>query len=868
MAKKRSYRLDGQLVQTELDDPAKGLAGQQPALTPPAVTPAGTAASGGSPDQAKMAGTPAQRTAATDTAVSQSRTLAGQERQVGATPAADTGATAAAKATADRLGKLGSLGDRVKALVATRVTNITKPAAPAAPGAAPAPAAVSLKVDPAAVRAAMPGKTDAEIAQAVAALEAYAAGGQKEADLAAVISRVGLPAMTGSQASALFVGAGAQLAQQTTTAQAGPPTLQQLDLAPLGVDQAQLAADLQLTPQQLQAMTVEQLSDAVRAAQNREFSDVEGLRAELRTASPQRAVQIQAQLRQLGESGEAAVEASVQGLADQVEASRLVSFAGGKQVPIGELLKSDAISNQIRDAANDAGKLTELAKTEPGLAAWITENQATLKGLTSTFQTGVQALSGARAEADTALAGVDPGLLKAAGIVAPGEGMTTTELAALKTSLAESPVLQAAQASPEIRELLKAPGGAELASKFTGWTAAQLKAAADQVVAAKADPKLAELLGLTADLAVLIADPKQRKALADAASTWAKVGDAVKRDPAVLGLIKQPSDMAWFTSPKRAKFASEIMAEPWAKDAVTSVLTLRKLADKPGYLAEIRDTVKEQATLRTLIPSLQAGNTASLDEAETLLFGQPMEPDQLSRAYLSINEEIEAARAAGNPAKARQLQERRHGLLSVFDLTGDAIVDAADFTPEMIAKRLSRLSSKDTPASILAKKQADVLTPLSRQRRSTWAEMKSNDWSKYGVKAQTQDAVNAAAAKAKQEMDVSVTQVLGIPAGMADLSLDRSEADWAALQRKPGDSAVLDRWVASLANDGVASYTARLDVLQQQQAQAPTTVRQDYITKLKNRLEIMRAAEKYKNSAKQPTVIADNLGMPTGWGSI
>ncbi len=401
---------NGNLVQTQLQGTALG---QSAPAVAPAVTPAGAAGQGAGPDQAKMAGTPAQKAPVLDQAVAQGATLAGQQRLTQA-PAVATAADVAEQAAGDTLNKLGSYGSRIKALVNTRLSAIA-----AQPAATEVSTGGSLQLDPAAVDKLLAGKDSATQGLIRTALTNYVSGGRTEAQLAALSNAVGPEGL-----AAIGGGALSGLVKQDLTGAAkaatGAVTMKDLDLAQAGINPDQIAPYLGLNRAGFDALTPDQLQAAIETATNHQFSTSDALKAEYVGATEARKAQINTLLRQRGETGTSATEAAVADLGQKLEQQEQVDVLGnGKTQNISDLLKDETVSKLITDAVASPQALTQLATTQPGLAAWITQNKTSLTHLTGDIAQQVTNLQAVQNSYKTVLAGLPaqtPAMLSAFGL--------------------------------------------------------------------------------------------------------------------------------------------------------------------------------------------------------------------------------------------------------------------------------------------------------------------------------------------------------------------------------------------------------------------------------------------------------------------
>jgi 2-hydroxychromene-2-carboxylate isomerase len=502
------YRKGGSVFETAQESLA-ALSGGAPTPT----TPAGASAVGGTPQQAAMAGTPAQKKPVVQAAVAPTESLQTQQRQVAAStapPVAESpGAVAAAKA--DRLRALGSLNSRVENLLASRLGKVTK-------------ATVVPEVDTAALADLFP---DAKKQKAVKkALTAYATGGYTEAGLAAVANAAGLESLAADEINKMFLQGGQAFAGAADNAALGATTVNNLNLAKI-TDVNQLAADLGMTPEALKALPLDQFKQMIEDVQAREFQAAASLQAELVNATPQRAQEIQAELRTMGQQGVTATEQSVEHLAAEVASDQEIQF-NGQTYRIDQLLKDDTVSKTILAAVDSPALLEELKRTQPQLAEWVTNNQKALADVAIDMKADVAAVQAATDAFKTATSGLSEALV---GKLLPGlagKALTTAEVAAAKDTLAKDPLYSFALQTPDLLAQLNTDP--TLLDQTKGWTTEQIKAGweAKQRLDGDADAaRVMEGLGIKPGALLSVADADKLRQI-----TKSGLYDLLKSDPA------------------------------------------------------------------------------------------------------------------------------------------------------------------------------------------------------------------------------------------------------------------------------------------------------------------------------------------------
>lgn len=338
------------------------------------ITPSETAVSGGSPDQAKMSGTPAQTQAALTRGLAPQQTQAGADRYEQARTQATQQEEQAVQG-AEQLSKLSGLSERVNILA----QNQLKQAA---------------QVEPV--------SSDPALQTAISALNDTDPNNDNQAiiDLA---NSYGITKPEQLNDLTAKIKSGMQPEQAIKESLSGtltgqPVTVAQLDITQLGYNNAsELAQELGLTEEELAGMTIDDLQTRIQEEQAREFSNTEQLLATLYdpTASPQERAEARKQLRDMGAVGVIAAESNVDELADAMVNADTVDFMG-EQVDINELLSSEYVSGlaaKFYELGPDSefGKL--LKQDQPELAEFFTKYEQTLKDASAKLDTQLAQVS-------------------------------------------------------------------------------------------------------------------------------------------------------------------------------------------------------------------------------------------------------------------------------------------------------------------------------------------------------------------------------------------------------------------------------------------------------------------------------------------
>jgi hypothetical protein len=352
-----TQRIGGQLVET--DDTNTAQLAQLAGVPVTPSTPAGVAGVGANADQAKMAGTPAQKKPIFEQQTKPQDTLQTAERTE--TPRSQaTSPESQAQQKASQLKSLGSLHTRVEALIAQDLKSMT-----AATGELAQPQMQALRPEV---------RTQAEtLLQKVI---------QNPQDVTALAEATqfwkenGLGTVEGFSPEQFVA-----TAQQTLGTQAASQVRDDVFLQNLSLSDAEKTSlDETFGTGNWEGLTVPQLSQKIEDLRQQEFNRVNALRAEMQSATGPRRAQLVQELAELGQTGVTGAEADVKELASQVNEADTVTI-GGQQYEVAELLKDQQISDLVTRMLADPKLLGEVAKSNPEFAKWVTDNKAGLDKL-------------------------------------------------------------------------------------------------------------------------------------------------------------------------------------------------------------------------------------------------------------------------------------------------------------------------------------------------------------------------------------------------------------------------------------------------------------------------------------------------------
>lgn len=189
----------------------------------------------------------------------------------------------------------------------------------------------------------------------------------------------------------------AETEMEKAAADGMPPSLlvSQLNPQDLGFNNwAELAAILKLPPEKdLGSLTVQQLTDRIEAVQAEEYSRTSSLLRIVNDPNVGQAEKEAArqQLAQLGATGILAAEADVSNLASQIDDINTVTIAG-KDYTVSELLSDSTITSLVDDYLKDPERARLIKDTAPEFAAWIDNNKRDLEKIVAKIDPGIKAV--------------------------------------------------------------------------------------------------------------------------------------------------------------------------------------------------------------------------------------------------------------------------------------------------------------------------------------------------------------------------------------------------------------------------------------------------------------------------------------------
>lgn len=582
---------------------------------------------GATPDQTKMIGTQAQTQATIQqrlqelpvSETAQRQELARAER-LEAPRMERTVEEQLEAQRAEQLGRLGNIGLSIQNRIEQELRDVAGTQVGAAQVQLPA-LGQALGLDQAQVEQAKADPTSAYTRVSQALDTFLASGDPNDAEMAfATIDNLKKFGLSSADAKRL-VG----LTQETMARQTGQTvaanvldqvTLADLDLQELGFTEGLTGAaeSLNIDPEELGTMTIDEFQQAVEDKQQSEFARVEGLKAELAAAplgSLQRDI-LMRELRDLGQVGITGVEAAVVETVEDINLADQVKV-GDEVFKVSEFLDDEQLSQTIEDwiAADPAEKDSIIPEDQfPELVAWIRQNQEALGKLSTTLgetkevfdaaqeqHRGLNVLEDAKVELNSDI------MSKLIPDWDPSKAVTSGQLQDLQARLNSSTVGQIAVGDlPEAdkRDLLNKINRVPLEQMdaVLALPPTDIQIASDAADALRESPELARFLGLEAQDFILDEGIQDRIADYDAV-----VSDIAARHPDWLRAHGAASEALKDLSPEQ----------------------LRQLSAKPGNFDSFKDFINTRDRI--------SGITSTDDALRVLTGDQSITLDELDSTY-------------------------------------------------------------------------------------------------------------------------------------------------------------------------------------------------------------------------------------------
>ena len=357
---------------------------EEEARTRGVITPLGlkSAGTGATPDQVKMAGTPAQKSGTLRQAIQEGDDLATQQRRSQTRKTATTEEQASIEQAAGLEGL-----DRLQALVqAESEKKIQAQLAAAQPTLTTAD--IQLK-DPITEEDLPASSEMAPLLDTLINSQDLEETNTAQLELNRLLGRDGSLGKELLSAKEIKQGLGPQLgytAEALATEFASAAEMlesDEIDFTELGFAEGlpQVESMLGLETGALRNMSIEEFTNKINSELDKEYSQVEDLQTVLNDAfaSPAARASARAQLKELGAVGIRAAEGNIDQLAEALEGADTVTVLG-QEMPLSDLLDNDYITGLVMKSLKDPEAMAKLAETEPELSAFIKRYEESFNG--------------------------------------------------------------------------------------------------------------------------------------------------------------------------------------------------------------------------------------------------------------------------------------------------------------------------------------------------------------------------------------------------------------------------------------------------------------------------------------------------------
>lgn len=421
----------------------------QEELSKQTQSPAGAASQGASPDVAKMQATPAQKQSALKSQPQQTLSQSSRYKQK---QAPEPAVAQQAQDKVARLKSLGGIESQLEGLIQNKLQQATEQ-----------------NLQKQALNEQYIQQVTAQEQQAALseALTNFAqATTPEERQQALIAAKTVDPKITPESINQYFMGTEGALGEQLGAATPESIMLGDVwDEEALG-PQAQVAADLGITPEELAGMNMQQLEAKIQEVEAQEFNKIQNLNAELMSATGARREQILRELEGLSQAGQTGAEAQYDRIQRDLEEARTIDIAG-EEFALEEILGDDRLSQYILSSLSDENVRQKLMEEAPQLVEWIDANKMALEEMQATtkadvgqfeeLQSEIKQTTSANEQLASAIAGDKP------------EYMTQGQWEDYKEKLENSGAWQAASENKDVAALFKGEDGVALAKELANY---------------------------------------------------------------------------------------------------------------------------------------------------------------------------------------------------------------------------------------------------------------------------------------------------------------------------------------------------------------------------------------------------------------
>jgi hypothetical protein len=432
------------------EKPLQQLAGEAGLVAPP-TTAIGASMIGASPNVAKMAGGPAQKTKALSLASEPTENLqdATRRQEVRKEKSAEEVQQAEKSET---LKQLGGLGDRVHSLIEAERQKLVAP-----PTAAPTVESVDE----------FAGKDISSIKSLLSQLRVNPSDMNLQLQLNQALGKQVGTTLTPEQINSLYESATESIARGAAGSVDDDLTASDLiDRGQLGYTREQLSELLAVPLEQIDGLSIAQIRDHVSKLADEEFSKTQELQQQATSnlsGIAERGLAQQAGL-EASATGMRSTEADVQKLEQSIANADIVQF-GGQSYKVDDLLKDETISGIVKEyleSPEGSEVRQRIDSSEPQLKAFIDANRALLEDAASAL--------GAGAEEFTDVQSDNQGIATAGGLLSPSIAAKLIpeykDLAAGRLDPSQVPILNYANSLSEVEKQQFAQNLNVLAEEF------------------------------------------------------------------------------------------------------------------------------------------------------------------------------------------------------------------------------------------------------------------------------------------------------------------------------------------------------------------------------------------------------------------
>lgn len=389
-SKKSTTIQNGQIARTSNEE-LNSLA-QKSNLQAAPTTPLGAQMLGAGPDVAKMAGSAQQKQAAVRQSIQESESLATQERQKQVRKE-QTEQERQEQERAKNLEGLGSLGSRVQELTKKMLSAQSQQQ----------PQQSLIVNEDAISKSGVAPENQQQFRDVLGKLTSGTATNEDVQVANQLMGRNATTLLSPEQLKEMFGTVAQQVGSTVTGAVANDVQLGNLDqnqVQSLGFNNLdEMAQVLNVPPNDLGTMTVNQLQDKINQIKSGEYQKTQTLQRQSSDPNLGAAERKEARalLREAGAVGIRAADEDVADLAQQIDEADTVTF-NGQQMSVQQLLSDENLNGTIQRFLDDPNYKSQLEKEEPQFADWLKANETAVKQMMDKVDPAVKQYNQLQAE--------------------------------------------------------------------------------------------------------------------------------------------------------------------------------------------------------------------------------------------------------------------------------------------------------------------------------------------------------------------------------------------------------------------------------------------------------------------------------------